>query len=54
MENSLANMARGTAGSQIINCSRRAEEEADYKMESFLYSVQLPLNKCMGVDFYFF
>lgn len=49
----LANIARGTMGSKIINCGRQAEEEGDYKMESFLYPAQLPLNQCMGVGFYF-
>lgn len=41
-------------GSKIINCIRQAEEEADYKMESFLYPVPLIPNQCMGVGFYFY
>ena len=39
-------------GSQIINCIRQTEEEADYKTESFLYPMPLPLNQCMRVGFH--
>lgn len=40
-------------GSKIINCVRQAEEEAGYKMKSFLHPMQLPLTQCMGLGFYF-
>lgn len=39
----LANIARGAMGRQIVNCIRQAEEEAGYRMESFLHPKPLPL-----------